>query len=200
MDGLDIPLPQNVVMPTSLFSDVIPSLIGINQMGYCRLKFNTTPPIEWQDRYSPHISVERMTEKNWEEFLVPRKTIVYVPISRIEMHHKLIEREGHDRIVELIYLQKTPIIFLVPEITSNRPSKNGDGDSDDKDEKKSPTVYQLTFEMIQRNHGIYTHNHYVSCRSDKISEYDYPMMMKHSDENAERFRIRDELLQWYYSE
>ena len=190
MDALA--LPPNLVMPTSLFSDVIPSLIGVNQQGYARLKFNTTPPIEWQDRYSSNISVERLTEENWEEFLVPRRTIVYVPISRIEMHHKLIEREGHDKILELVYLQKSPITDLVPETI--RSSKNGGG------EESKPTMYQLTFEMKQRVPGMYAHIQYVSCRSDKISEYDYPMMLKHSEENAERFRIRDAILQWYYSE
>jgi hypothetical protein len=197
MDALAIPPdlhpPHNMVMPTSLFSDVIPSLIGVNQQGYARLKFNTTPPIEWQDRYSPHISVERLTEENWEELLICRRTIVYVPISRIEMHHKLIEREGHDRILELVYLQATPIIDLVPETI--RASKNGEGG-----DTRAPNSYQLTFEMKQRVPGMYAHIQYVSCRSDKISEYDYPMMVKYSKEDAERFRIRDAMIQWYYSE
>ena len=45
-----------------------------------------------------------------------------------------------------------------------------------------------------------SHNQYVSCCSNKISEYDYPMMVKYSKEDAERFRIRDAMIQWYYSE
>jgi hypothetical protein len=168
---------QNVLVPRSLFSDFIMVLTTEDGQSYSRLKFNRIP-IEWQDRYSSNISVERLTEKNWNKILIPKKTTVYIPISRIEMHHKIIEREGHDRILELTYIQQTGIEDVL--------RMAGD----------EPVAHQLTFRVNQPNPRIL----YASIRSDRISEYPYPIMVKHSQENATRFRIRDSMLQWYYSE
>jgi len=168
---------QNVLIPRSLFSDFIMVLTTEDGQSYSRLKFNRIP-IEWQDRYSSNISVERLTEKNWRDILIPKKSIVYVPISRIEMHHKIIEREGHDRIIELIYLQETDIHSALRM-------------ADDE-----PVAHQLTFRVNQLNPRIL----YVSIRTDRISEYPYPIMVEYSEENATRFKIRDSMLQWYYSQ
>jgi hypothetical protein len=154
-----------------------------DRQGYSRLHYNTTPPVEWQDRYSSNISVERLKEENWRRILIPKKTTVYVPISRIEMHHKLIEREGHDRIIELTYIQETDIEDGL------RMAGAGAGDE--------PVAQQLTFRVIQPAN---TPSLYGSIRSDKISKYPFPIMVKYSKEDAERFRIRDLILQWYYSE
>jgi hypothetical protein len=95
----------NHIYPRSLFNSLIPSLMTMDTSGYIALKDNHNPPIEKQDLFEGKSGVVKLTSENWKKWLIPKKSIVYVPISRIEMHHSIIEKEGHDKYIELRYIR-----------------------------------------------------------------------------------------------
>ena len=189
------PIATNIVNPLSLFSEIIPRLVNPRDLPemYRRLKNNMSIPVEWQDRYGEEC-LERLTCENWREYLIPKKTIVYVPISMIGIHHKYIEKEGHDKIIEMRFIKKTEAIDIMLRNNIVGQDEEGIGGETEK-------IYQLTFELLggMNNLMMIIGSNYVCCKTDKIDGYEYPMMFKHTEENARRFKIRDGMLQWYYS-
>lgn len=149
---------MNIMVPLSLFNRLIPDIIDPSK--YHKLPLNTS--VVEKNRY-----YMRITSENYNRLLQRGKTI-QIPLSAPGIHYKQIEKYGHDRVLELAFLNMIP-------------TPNGD--------------IQLTFETMKNNVareiGLY-----VACRSGGIKEYSFDMFVKMNREDIRRDHMRMRLVKW----
>lgn len=155
------------VQPASLFREVIPTIVRTDSRFYLTLPTNDKM-IEKERREDGNYHM-KLTSANWKRSLDGRLgTEVYIPLSCLGIHHKLIELYGHDRVLELVFY-------------GHREMPNGQT--------------QLTFRS-KRNTIIRENWEYIACRAESLHEYPMRIYVKMSWEEINRYKNRFMIIKW----
>lgn len=153
------------VYPVSLFREVIPSLLRLDSRYYFTLPTNKNV-IEKSKKENGNY-YRKLTLSNWERNL-KHGTVLYVPMSSPMIHHHIIEKHGHDRVLELIFYN----YIKMP---------NGQT--------------QLTFRPKNTTYMADNWN-YIACRAEALGEYPLSMYIEMTSEEIKRDRDRFMIIKW----
>lgn len=150
---------------SSLFNTVIPRIIALNSDLYHTLPFNHNS-VDTKEHYDED-GMNVLTKDNWKRILSVR-TKVYIPITCANIHHKVIEKYGHDRVLELIFINSSTMV-------------NGQT--------------QLTFQTIPGTPIRDLYNS-VACRVEGLDDYALKIYVDKSDEERKRDIMRFKMIKW----
>jgi len=153
------------VQPASLFREVIPSLLRSDHRYYFTLPVNKNV-IEKGKREDGNY-YRKLTPSNWERNL-KHGTLIYVPMSSPMIHHHVIEKHGHDRVLELIFY-------------NHREMPNG---------QTQLTFHPKDMTYMPDNWG------YIACRAEALAKYPLSIYVKMTPEEIKRDMDRFMIIKW----
>jgi hypothetical protein len=152
----------------SLFNEVIPNIIRTDNQFYFELPTNDDM-IEKGKREDGNY-YRKLTLSNWERNLKHKIGIeIYIPLSCLSIHHRIIDLYGHDRVLELVF-------------RGSRQMMNNQT--------------QLTFRTKQSTRNVRERWGYVACRAEGLKDYRLGLYVRMSPEEIKRDRDRFQIIKW----